>query len=236
MPKQRSGRLAIIPAAAVFDDRLTRTDLAVLCALGAFANREGRCWPATTTLANDLGISTRQIRRCLRTLEMSGYLRTEHKHGQRSSYSIIRDATNPGHPGSGVTQNPGHGGSGVGPDPGHPGSGGADTQVPGTPDTQVPPKDSTKDTMKEDAARYAFKGEVIRLNTEDLETWRKRYHAIPDLEAELAGLDSWYAGVDPKKGKSWFHRAQGSLNKKHQERLAAGQGPGGDDYDSDTIH
>ncbi len=149
MTKPRSsGRLSIIPAAAVFDSRLCRTDLAVLCALGAYANRSGRCWPATTTLATDIRVSTRQVRRCLRVLEDCGFIHTEHRAGQRSIYVVARGGSDPGHPGSGVprtysdttpdTQVPG-----LDVDPGHPGSGGADTQVPGTPDTQVPPKDTT---------------------------------------------------------------------------------------------
>ena len=82
MSNPRSNRLAIIPAAAVFDSRLCRTDLAVLCALGAYANRSGRCWPATTTLAKDLRMSTRQVRRCLRNLEDCGYLKTGHRPGR----------------------------------------------------------------------------------------------------------------------------------------------------------
>ena len=153
MTKPRSGRLSIIPAAAVFDSRLCRTDLAVLCALGAYANRSSRCWPATTTLAKDIRISTRMVRRCLRNLEDCGFLHTEHQKGQRSVYTVARGGADPGHPGSGVprtysdttpdTQVPG-----LDVDPGHPGSGGADTQVPGTPDTQVPPKDTIKDTTE----------------------------------------------------------------------------------------
>ncbi len=151
MTKQQSGRLSIIPAAAVFDERLCRTDLAVLCALGAYANRKGRCWPATTTLAGDLRVSTRMVRRCLRNLETCGYVNTEHRKGQRSVYVVAREATDRGHIGSGVEHDPGHSGSG---DPGHIGSGGADIGVPGTPDTQVPPKDTKKDTLND----YAFDG------------------------------------------------------------------------------
>ena len=94
---------------------------------------------------------------------------------------------------------------------------------------------SPNDTLDDDATRYAFEGEVIRLNKEHLETWRLRYHAIPDLEAELAGLDSWYVGTDTKKGKGWFHRAQRSLNEKHQERLSAKQAQANTD-NGDTIH
>ncbi len=143
-----SRRLSVIPAAAVFDSRLCRTDLAVLCAIGAYADRKGKCWPATTTLAEGLSVSTRQIRRCLRNLERCGYLRSTHRKGQRSIYFIVRDAVDPGHGGSGVprtysdttpdTQVPG-----LDVDPGHPGSAPPDTQVPGTPDTQVPPNGVT---------------------------------------------------------------------------------------------
>ncbi len=116
MTKPRSGRLSIIPAAAVFDSRLSRTDLAVLCVLGAYADRKGQCWPATTTLAEGIRVSTRQIRRCLRNLESCGYLRSTHRKGQRSIYSIVLDAIDPGHGGSGVPR----------------------TYSDTTPDTQVP--------------------------------------------------------------------------------------------------
>ncbi len=121
MTEPRSGRLSIIPAAAVFDSRLCRTDLAVLCALGAYANRSGRCWPATTTLAKDLRMSTRMVRRCLRNLEDCGFLHTEHQKGQRSVYTVARGGADPGHPGSGVPR----------------------TYSDTTPDTQVPPNGVT---------------------------------------------------------------------------------------------
>ncbi len=213
--------LSVIPVEAVFDQRLGNADIRVLCALGAFADRNGKCWPATTTLAEKLGVSDRRVRECLRNLEARGHLCTEHRPGQRSIYLLVRKPLDPGSSPSGV--DPGTSPSGVGGNPGTLPSGGAEREVPGTPEREVPPNDSINDTLNDDAARYAFAGEVIRLNKKHLETWRQRYHAIPDLEAELAGLDSWYVGTDAKKGKGWFHRAQRSLNEKHQERLAAKQ-------------
>ncbi len=150
---QPSARLSIVPSAAVFDARIGSADLRVLCAIAAYADRSGKCWPATTTLASELGVSDRRVRSCLRNLERCGYLKTEHRPGQRSSYLICREALNPGtsvsgDPGtspSGV--DPGTLASGVEPDPGTPASGGADAQHPGTPDTQHPPKDtSNRDT------------------------------------------------------------------------------------------
>lgn len=92
----RFGRLSIIPAAAVFDTRLGNADVRVLCALGTFADKSGKCWPATTTLAEKLGISDRRVRSCLRKLETCGHLSTEHRPGQRSIYLIVRKPLDPG--------------------------------------------------------------------------------------------------------------------------------------------
>ncbi len=221
MTKQHSGRLSIIPATAVFDERLCRTDLALLCALGAYANRKGCCWPATTTLAGDLGISTRQIRRCLRNLETCGYVNTEHREGQRSVYVVAREVTDPGHPGSGLEHDPGHGGSG-----------GADTQVPGTPDTQVPPKDSKKDTLNV----YAFAGKIIRLNQHDFDTWATAYPNI-DLRAQLQALDDYYdnhlTGDDRNK---WFARCSQVLAKKNEGARAEARAHREEPCDSDVIY
>lgn len=71
------------------------------------------------------------------------------------------------------------------------------------------------------AEPYAFEGRVVRLNRVDFDTWRKTYHAIPDIAAELTSLDAWLSGQPPEKRKNWFHVASGSLNRKHQEILSA---------------
>ena len=103
MTDQRSGHLSIIPSTAVFDERISNAELRVLCALGAYTNRQGYCWPATTSIAKGLGISTRQVRTCLRRLERFGYLETDPKPGQRSTYRVVRELSDPGSSGSGVT-------------------------------------------------------------------------------------------------------------------------------------
>ena len=132
MTKPRSGRLSIVPSAAVFDDRIGSADLRVLCAIAAYADRSGKCWPATTTLAKELGVSDRRVRSCLRNLENRGYLKTDHRPGQRSTYLICRETPNPGTSASGVEG-----------DPGTSASGGAEREVPGTPEREVPPKGLT---------------------------------------------------------------------------------------------
>ena len=153
--------LSVIPVEAVFDQRLGNADIRVLCALGAFADQSGKCWPATTTLAQKLRISDRRVRTCLRNLEACGHLCTEHRPGQRSVYLLVRKPANPGTLPSGV--DPGTSASGVGANPGTSPSGGAEHELPGTPEHELPPNDTINDTLNDDAARYAFKGEIIRL-------------------------------------------------------------------------
>jgi uncharacterized protein YdaU (DUF1376 family) len=67
---------------------------------------------------------------------------------------------------------------------------------------------------------YAFFGRTVRLKPHDLERWRRTYHAIPDIDAELTAIDAWFEGQDEAKRKQWFHVTAGSLNRKHQELLA----------------
>lgn len=69
---------------------------------------------------------------------------------------------------------------------------------------------------------FAFVGEVIRVTERDYAQWQKTFHTIPDLNAELRSLDSYYAvnGRD-----NWFYRTSQSLNREHQKRLG-NQKPG----------
>jgi hypothetical protein len=56
--------------------------------------------------------------------------------------------------------------------------------------------------------------------------WRKAYHAIPDLEAELTTLDAYYdQELRGKDRKNWFIRCSSALGKRHQERMAERQRP-----------
>ncbi len=88
MTKSRSGRLSIIPATAVFDCRLSHADIHVLAALGAHADKDGRCWPAVPTLAQKIGLSERHVHRCLQSLSKCGAVKIEKRPGQSSIYRI----------------------------------------------------------------------------------------------------------------------------------------------------
>lgn len=73
----------------------------------------------------------------------------------------------------------------------------------------------------------AFPAILERQRLRDLERWRQRYHAIPDLEAELGAIDDWLQSPDvpDAKRKKWFHTVSGALNRKHQESLRPGAEP-----------
>ena len=74
---------------------------------------------------------------------------------------------------------------------------------------------------KPDEGRYAFAGKTVRLNAADLDRWRKTYHAIPDIMAELEAIDAWFQNPElaESKRKNWFTAVPGMLSKKHSEAL-----------------
>lgn len=85
--------------------------------------------------------------------------------------------------------------------------------------TQEEGKEIKKEEPSGDGPSYAFFGKTIKLNAGDLERWRNRYHAIPDMGAELGALDDWLQGQTEAKRKGWFQIVSGALNRKHQECL-----------------
>ncbi len=217
---QQSGRFSIIPASAVFDECLGHADLRILCALASFADRSGKCWPATTTLAQKLRVSVRRVRMCLRTLEACGYVQTTPRPGHRSVYLIIREPSDPG-----------TSASGVGDDPGTSASGPPEPQHPGTPEPEHPPNRVNNRVNN----NYAFDGKLIRLNQKGFDTWATAYHRL-DLRAELQALDDYYDRELTGKGrKSWYQRCSQALNNKNRKARTEWQVENGE-ADSDTIY
>lgn len=68
----------------------------------------------------------------------------------------------------------------------------------------------------------AFTGQVIRLDHEQFDRWRKSYQHIPDLVAALEKADAFYADNPPKDGK-WFFPVARWLEKENGEWLADGE-------------
>jgi uncharacterized protein YdaU (DUF1376 family) len=101
----------------------------------------------------------------------------------------------------------------------------------------VEPTDTDTDTDKEKkkimpakAGDYAFFGQTIKLAPRHLAEWRRIFHSIPDIEAELSTLDDWWQAQPVEKRGNWFLATKGMLNKRHQENLTARR-----DYDPDRI-
>jgi len=69
------------------------------------------------------------------------------------------------------------------------------------------------------AADFTFQGEVIQLRQEDLDLWRKTYHAIPDLEGELLSIDAWLVEQSPETQARWHKKTVTCLNRAHQEEI-----------------
>lgn len=92
--------LAIIPAVALSDERVTDTHLRVLCAVGTHTNKlGGNVWASVDTLAKASRLSSRTVQRSLQALEEAGYLRRTDRPGRTSLFEICLDATM-----SGVTE------------------------------------------------------------------------------------------------------------------------------------
>jgi hypothetical protein len=211
----RSGAFSIIPAAAVFDTRLSNADIRVLAALGTYADKQRRCWPAVPTLARRTGMSARHVYRCLEALAQSGFVAIESRSGQSNLYQIP------------LTQ-----ASRVSPNPGH-GCQGGMTPVSGDPGHGCHPNDIKNDTNND----YAFSGAIIRLTWRDFSAWQEAYKAIPDLRAALQQRDDWLATLpeSDQRRKNWLVPTSNWLAKENQKQ-AASRVQSEPAYDPDVIH
>lgn len=77
-----------------------------------------------------------------------------------------------------------------------------------------------EESMPDKSGDYAFFGQTIKLTPRHLNEWKRLFHSILDLEAELSVLDGWWQAQPEDKRKNWFLAAKGMLNKRHQKNLA----------------
>lgn len=88
---------SIIPARALDDPRMTSPLIHLLTVYGAYADREGRCWPSRAAVAKRYGATPRNVRRATAKLVELGYLdRSIQTHGRVNDYRILYD--DGGHP------------------------------------------------------------------------------------------------------------------------------------------
>lgn len=81
--------------------------------------------------------------------------------------------------------------------------------------------DKEKKVMPDKSGAYAFFGKVVKLTDRHLTEWRRLFHSIPDIVAELSTIDEWWQlPANEAKRSNWFLATKGMLNKKHQANLA----------------
>lgn len=82
--------------------------------------------------------------------------------------------------------------------------------------------DPIPDNVQGMAGRYAFEGNVVRLNHKDFEAWRLLYPSI-DLNYELQKLDIEFTHDKPK---NWFITASQKLSYQNKQAIKRGVKPG----------
>lgn len=87
----------------------------------------------------------------------------------------------------------------------------------------APETDADADTEEK---AYAFSAGAVRLKPKDHRDWKKRFHAIPDFDAELHAMAAWVNAQPPEKQRKWFATGSAWMNKRHQEGLANRQRAG----------
>lgn len=92
-----NARFCIIPARALGDKRLNRTDIMVLNALGMFGDKEGWSFPSTSTIADMIDAHRTSVSKAIASLVECGYVESRPRYredgGQTSNeYRILFDA------------------------------------------------------------------------------------------------------------------------------------------------
>ena len=87
-----SARFSVIPARAIDDARLSRGALLVLCALGAYGDKNGWCWPSQGEVARRIRLHRTNVGRHIAELEKLGYLekRRQTQEGKGEVNSLYR--------------------------------------------------------------------------------------------------------------------------------------------------
>ena len=75
-------------------DKIYQLDLphraiAVYCYLYERANKEGECWPAVPTIAQEIKLSDATVRRAIRDLKKAGVIETEQRYRTKGGKSSL---------------------------------------------------------------------------------------------------------------------------------------------------
>ncbi|ELW6437026.1 helix-turn-helix domain-containing protein [Salmonella enterica] len=208
----------------------------VLLKLADNASDQGECWPSYQYIADQCEISKRSVMNHIDELCKSGLLKKVFRKGPKGNATNVYILTIPGagdslgvvqeiHQGSagdslGVVQeiHQGSAGDSLG------GSAGAAPRI----SHSFEPVNEPLNTQAAKAAcaigvnahhiagRYAFEGNVIRLNHKDYRSWMNLYPLI-DLNYELQRLDIEFTHEKPK---NWFITASQKLSYQNKQAAA----------------
>ncbi|EBW7250978.1 helix-turn-helix domain-containing protein [Salmonella enterica subsp. enterica serovar Gatow] len=200
----------------------------VLLKLADNASDQGECWPSYQYIADQCEISKRSVMNHIDELCKSGLLKKVFRKGPKGNATNVYILTIPGAgDSSGVVQEIHQGSAGdslpgAGDSPG--GSAGAAPRI----SHSFEPVNEPLNTQAAKAAcaigvndhhiagRYAFEGNVIRLNHKDYRSWMNLYPLI-DLNYELQRLDIEFTHEKPK---NWFITASQKLSYQNKQAAA----------------
>ncbi|EDE0917005.1 hypothetical protein BZU91_22870 [Salmonella enterica subsp. enterica serovar Kottbus] len=195
----------------------------VLLKLADNASDQGECWPSYQYIADQCEISKRSVMNHIDELCKSGLLKKVFRKGPKGNATNVYILTihgagdSPGvvqeiHQGSAGDSLPGAGDS-----PG--GSAGAAPRISHSFEPVNEPLNTQAAKTACDigiAGRYAFEGNVIRLNHNDYRSWLNLYPLI-DLNYELQRLDIEFTHEKPK---NWFITASQKLSYQNKQAAA----------------
>lgn len=185
----------------------------VLLKLADNASDQGECWPSYQYIADQCEISKRSVMNHIDELCKSGLLKKVFRKGPKGNATNVYILTIPG---------AGDSLPGAGDSPG--GSAGAAPRI----SHSFEPVNEPLNTQAAKAAcaigvndhhiagRYAFEGNVIRLNHKDYRSWMNLYPLI-DLNYELQRLDIEFTHEKPK---NWFITASQKLSYQNKQAAA----------------
>ncbi|EKR9959005.1 helix-turn-helix domain-containing protein [Salmonella enterica] len=193
----------------------------VLLKLADNASDQGECWPSYQYIADQCEISKRSVMNHIDELCKSGLLKKVFRKGPKGNATNVYILTIPGAGDSpGVVQEIHQGSAGDSPG----GSAGAAPRI----SHSFEPVNEPLNTQAAKAAcaigvndhhiagRYAFEGNVIRLNHKDYRSWMNLYPLI-DLNYELQRLDIEFTHEKPK---NWFITASQKLSYQNKQAAA----------------
>lgn len=193
----------------------------VLIKLADNANDKGECFPSYQHVADQCEISRRSVINHIDALCEQGLVRKVYRSGEKGNssnvYILNLDGAKISPPSEksapGVVKQFHQPSEISAPPP-------SEKSAPRTSHSFEPvnePKDNTQPVAVTAKSRYAFEGEVIRLNQKDFTEWQNLYSNI-DLEHELRRLDIEFRADKPK---NWFITASQKLNYQNKNTKPA---------------